>query len=262
MNFATKVRASILVIASIIVLGGYLPGFAGSRCPKSNGPAEECPPGAVACCDAQGHYHGCRDGRFGPALQCCQPGLTPPSGMNCPPNEVCDYQVNNGTCRCPSDKTVCKGACVDTDTDNKNCGGCGNVCITQGGHFCDGGKCGCPSSQTDCGGKCVITDRDPTHCGGCGYSCTTGQCVGGACTPTSAPLPPPGPGPPPPPPGPPGRPGGGGVILICTPDAPDKCDGRCVNISKDRTNCGQCGRSCNQGWSCIGGSCLQNIIHF
>jgi hypothetical protein len=43
-------------------------------------------------------------------------------------------------CVCPQGKTACGGACVDTQTDVNNCGGCGRVC--GAGQQCTGGVCG------------------------------------------------------------------------------------------------------------------------
>lgn len=42
-------------------------------------------------------------------------------------------------CVCPSGKTQCGGACVDTQTDANNCGGCGRVC--GAGQRCTAGAC-------------------------------------------------------------------------------------------------------------------------
>ena len=47
---------------------------------------------------------------------------------------------------CPSGQTTCQGACVDLQTDNANCGECGNVCVVQA-----------PSSARCTVGRCLVT---------------------------------------------------------------------------------------------------------
>ena len=42
--------------------------------------------------------------------------------------------------RCGSEQTVCAGACVDLETDAKNCGACGDPCAR--GESCEAGTCG------------------------------------------------------------------------------------------------------------------------
>ncbi len=56
-----------------------------------------------------------------------------PSGI-CPSGEVCMA----GSCTCPGGRS-CGGACVDTDIDPLNCGGCGITCVE--GQGCAGGSC-------------------------------------------------------------------------------------------------------------------------
>lgn len=58
--------------------------------------------------------------------------------------------------------TICGGACVDTATDPKNCGGCGMAC--GGGSVCAASACKCASTNEACdaskGGKCDLSG----HC--------------------------------------------------------------------------------------------------
>jgi hypothetical protein len=54
----------------------------------------------------------------------------------------------NITC-CGDSLTACKGSCVDTNTDNDNCGACGHAC---------------PSSQTCTGGVCTCINYMGTGC--------------------------------------------------------------------------------------------------
>ncbi len=55
---------------------------------------------------------------------------------------------------CPSGQQRCGNACVDTNTDAANCGGCSNACA--GGKSCQQGACQCASGfvQT-CDGACI-----------------------------------------------------------------------------------------------------------
>src|SRR5687767_998891 len=46
---------------------------------------------------------------------------------------------------------ICNNTCINTNTDNNNCGSCGNACT---GGTCQSGIC-CPTGQTNCGGTCV-----------------------------------------------------------------------------------------------------------
>jgi len=45
---------------------------------------------------------------------------------------------NNGTCVCAADKAACGNACVDTQSDPKNCGRCGHSCLAG---TCTAGVC-------------------------------------------------------------------------------------------------------------------------
>jgi hypothetical protein len=80
-------------------------------------------------------------------------------------------------------------------------------------------------------------DRDNGCCQTCvdigGRGCALGgECCGGAeCTRT------------------------GDGVCTCPQDAPDTCDGVCVDLQTDETNCGECGVVCPEGETCQGGIC-------
>ena len=139
------------------------------------------------------------------------------------------------------------GCEVDVNTDDKNCGACGNVCAN--GVPCVEGKCGCPSGQIACDGACVDPLHDNGNCGGCGITCeqTDGPCTlpdtayygcaGGVC----------------------GAPKCRGSSGDCNNDLGDpECntDGCEVeDINFDPNNCGGCGIKCDTeaGEKCING---------
>jgi hypothetical protein len=84
----------------------------------------------------------------GGAGQTCQADGTCGSGAACP--TPC-----TGTTAC------CNGACVDTNTDLANCGGCGQTCT---GGTCTAGVCGCDAGFKNCNGNCIAQDA---CCGVC-----------------------------------------------------------------------------------------------
>jgi hypothetical protein len=84
-----------------------------------------------------------------------------------------------GATACTGGQKLCGTGCVDSSTDLKNCGTCGNEC--KDSRTCTAGTCVCPSGYSDCNGECVDTKIDAQNCGGCGKACT-GVCSAGACT--------------------------------------------------------------------------------
>ena len=66
--------------------------------------------------------------------QCCSNGQCVSS---CPSGETCVNMMCQPA-ECPSGQILCAEGCVDPLTDNRNCGGCGNLCF---GNACCGGRC-------------------------------------------------------------------------------------------------------------------------
>jgi len=104
----------------------------------------------------------------------------------CRPDQVCN---SSNQCVCAPTRTECGNPpqCVNLQTDNANCGTCGNTCTST--QTCQGGQCvnnACPAGQTECpagSGHCVDTQTDEANCGACGNACAAGQtCEGGVCT--------------------------------------------------------------------------------
>jgi hypothetical protein len=152
-----------------------------------------------------------------------------------------------GVTGCPVGQTCCNGGttCIDTRSDVRNCGGCGNVCppgfnVCQNGACCEffdgGGVCMgvvCPGTEIDCGGVCVDPQSDPKNCGGCGIVCLAGSsCQKGQCLTT-------------------GNCGDGGVCAV----GQACCVSGCTNIHFDPQNCGGCGQVCPPGDACTMGAC-------
>jgi hypothetical protein len=85
------------------------------------------------------------------------------------------------------DKTICAGACVDMQSDLKNCGACGHACAA--GQTCVAAVCvvPCDAGLTACGSACVNTTADLANCGKCGNACpgaAQATCAAGKCTAT------------------------------------------------------------------------------
>jgi len=190
-------------------------------------------------------------------------------GATCGATEVCCNgscadAASCGTCMedcAMSGRECCTGACVDTQGDENNCGGCGVECAA--GQVCCGGSCvgsdashcgqGCDvctaGSELCCSGGCVEVGN--AHCNACGVACTTGQCCDAGCVdletdPTNC--------------GDCGNTCPGGQICSdgnCCPSGQSWCaaDGACQNLSNDDDNCGRCGNSCGSLARCCGGVC-------
>lgn len=130
-----------------------------------------------------------------------------------------------GVVPCPSGLISCQGKCVNTTSDESNCGACEASCSS--GELCQGGSCNltCQSGLTNCSGICVNTMSDEASCGDCSTSCATGEaCQSGSCA------------------------------LSCQSELTD-CSGICVDTVLDELNCGSCGSTCAFGEVCEAGSC-------
>ncbi len=135
-----------------------------------------------------------------------------------PPSETCSG-------------TTCSGACVDTNSDRNNCGGCNKVCATlvDFSVACTAGACTCSSGELICGGKCTVTREDAQKCSStsCGSACGKDEwCTAGACE--------------------------------CRPGL-NKCGTSCVDLRGDLFNCGTCGNECGNNLRCVAGNCEDNV---
>lgn len=141
--------------------------------------------------------------KIGKRRKCC-------SGLVCR-NKRCRIKECSAFLGCGEGKGCCDGKCVDLQTDESNCGACGEACPAgatcvesacsfckadgencQGSHQCCdslpwgclGGVCRntCGTELTWCGDRCTNIDIDPANCGACGRACATGlDCLNGRC---------------------------------------------------------------------------------
>ncbi len=127
------------------------------------------------------------------------------------------------------------GCEVNTNTDELNCGGCGNTCDQD--EVCVSGECrcggvgpNCTASETCCGIDCVDTQTDDDNCGGCNTICQQGeQCVNGSCSCS-------------------------GTGPDCTQDE-ICCTGACFDPLSSALHCGDCDNSCDVNELCNMGNC-------
>ncbi len=179
--------------------------------------------GCGLACPVGASCHGACEWPDGGMASCLQP--VQPPGQACPPGDVCSpsgacvqqscASVDAGSgdaggggertgdlCVLPAggaEGACCGTSCIDTMTDDGNCGFCGNVC--QAGSFCSQGACtadpSCSSAPPNtpcpvapgvvgncCVGACVDFTRDALNCGMCGAICPNGgsTCAAGLCT--------------------------------------------------------------------------------
>ena len=115
---------------------------------------------------------------------CGKPCAAVPNGTGACAMGTCTI----GSCKmgfADCDKQVPNGCEINTDSDVKNCGSCGNICpaVAHGTGACVGGKCAiasCNNGYADC--NLTVADgceanlgTDAKNCGVCGNSCS-GSC--------------------------------------------------------------------------------------
>jgi hypothetical protein len=131
---------------------------------------------------------------------------------------------------CAGGLTLCGNACVNLQSNNRNCGSCGTVC--PGGSACINGTCECSPGYTQCAGafggvgNCVDLRTSRTNCGMCGNVCPASSplCSAGVC------------------------------VLQCT-SGMATCANTCADLSTDKFHCGQCLTICAGNSICSGGVC-------
>ncbi|MFO0630999.1 MAG: hypothetical protein U0325_35970 [Polyangiales bacterium] len=146
---------------------------------------------------------------------------------------------------CPSGRSCCSGACVDTSASLTNCGACGNACRAAArasatcvcrrmrrGRACAAGRADCDRSTAN--GCEVDVAASLANCGACGNACparpnAAATCAAGAC----------------------------GVacdagFADCDRDPANGCE---VDTRAAAASCGRCGNACAAGLTCVSGVC-------
>ncbi len=131
---------------------------------KAAGKTSECKEGIIASCPSGTTvtYKVCDE------KDVCEESWQVPAGYRC--DEADSVPCGVGF-------TECDGACVDTQRDSNNCGGCDNFCDELA---CVSGQCACPGGTQECDGFCVDTQTDASNCGFCGNFCLD-FCESGNC---------------------------------------------------------------------------------
>ncbi len=162
-------------------------------------------------------------------------------GDKCPdPAKPCIFlAAQNWRCGCIEPGNLLCGSlnissCIDPQTNDANCGACGNACSPSGDggtlpdntyYGCVAGECGhlkCTAKHADCDGNeangCEADLLSPSTCGACGHACAPGQtCIQNPDT----------------------------LAIECAcPPGQTLCGDRCVNLGNDPKNCGGCGTDC------------------
>ena len=225
-------------------------GACGTVCQQNNG-TNQCVAGSCTPSCAPG-WSDC-DGNPNNG---CETNITTTSNCGSCGN-ACDLSGASESCvggactvaTCDPGRADCNGNAGDgceivTDTDEANCGTCGNTCTNaHGTNTCQSGSCvaTCNSGWDSCNGDpddgCETALNTLANCGSCGTTCALDNaaesCSGGSCVITSC----------------------DGGYANCDGSAANGCE---VNTGTDEANCGGCGVICQNVHSnnqCVAGSC-------
>jgi hypothetical protein len=153
----------------------------------------------------------------------------------------------NADANCANGQKCCNLRCVDTATDDKNCGGCGMACAgVHATAACAAGQCQpgkCDPGWGDCNrdpndGCEANLHADPMNCTACGAACNIRNAYNGCAD---------------------------GCYMTACMFGFDDCnmnpmDGCETVVRSDPKNCGSCGKSCallpNAMAGCVNGNCV------
>jgi hypothetical protein len=201
---------------------------------------QPCEPGYGDCNNNPGD--GC-ELRLNASAACgrCGNSCVPPMGM-------CAGAIGMESCQssCAANQIICGGACVSTQSDPNNCGGCGQGCAVGNRQqaSCVNGVCNiqCVDGYADCNGRpadgCEIqVSTDASNCGRCENHCNGpnqfGTCSNGVCTRTCA-----------------------FGFADCDRNVDNGCE---TEIARDVNNCGRCAVVCPDPLpgipACVDGMC-------
>jgi len=224
-------------------------------CETRCGTGEYCMNGACGVIGQGGSD--CRSDWLVCGMDCVNPQTDPENcgecGHACSPGRECQ----GGECVCSAGTTECtmtplrgisarKGLtfCTDLDTDEDNCGECGNACRSD--QVCEDGHCTCSHVTDPCDGVCVNIRFDPENCGNCNHRCSDSQnpdCCYGQCTNVLTDE---------------NNCGGCNLPGTATQKCPEGficCDGQCRNPKTDQWHCGDCDTECGASGVCCNGIC-------
>ena len=124
-------------------------------------------------------------------------------------------------------------------------------------YICNGAKgeqgdAGCSNGEKSCDGACVDVSTSITNCGACGHDCNTSKplhaktmtCAESQCTIVDCDD---------------GYLANADRCVSCHElDGWAMCNSKCIQIDSDNNNCGDCGKKCDEGLSCVNSQCIGN----
>lgn len=182
-------------------------GACGKKCDTTNGvPSCSNSQCTISCQSGYGNCdhdasNGCETNLTNTTNHCgqCGTACTNAHGSTSCSGSVCHPSCSGGYGDCDNNRA--NGCETNLQTDNSNCGVCGNACT--GGRSCQSGHCLCGSGQVVYNGVCCTPESKSTACGNhcsttvknnCGQNVTCGGCSSGqtcdlsnytCCTPNS-----------------------------------------------------------------------------